>query len=67
MKDSSGNGASLIICDTEDETSVNVLCQWEALASLRYAYLVSCFFDTEDFMKLNIEVIWNLRKGTGLL
>jgi hypothetical protein len=68
MKDGSGNGASLIIiCDTEEENTVNVLCQCEALASLRYAYLVSCFFDPEDFMKLNIEATWNLSKGTGLL
>jgi len=68
MKESSGNGASLIIiCDTEAETLVHVLCQCEALASLRYAYLGSCFFDPEDFMKLNIEATWNLSKGTGLL
>ena len=52
----SGNGASLIIlCGTEEETSGHVLCQCEALASLRYAYLCSFFLDPEDIMNLKVE------------
>ena len=31
-------------CGTEEETSVHILCEREALASLRHAYLGSIFF-----------------------
>jgi hypothetical protein len=54
-------------CDTEEETSVHVLCEYEALASLRYAYLGSFFLDPEDIRVLGVEAIWNFAKGTGLL
>jgi hypothetical protein len=38
----SGNAASLIIlCGTQEETSVHVLCKCEALASIRHTYLGS--------------------------
>ena len=62
------NGASLIIfCGAEEETSVHVVCECEALDSLRCAYLGSFFLDPEDIKKLKIEAIWNFSKGTGLL
>jgi len=32
-------------CGTEEETSVHILCECEALASLRYIYLGSFFLD----------------------
>ena len=51
-----GNAASLIIlCGNEKETSVHILCECEALASLRYAYLGSFFLDPEDIMNLEVE------------
>jgi hypothetical protein len=53
-------------CGTEKETSVQVLCACEALASLRHSYLGS-FLDPEDIRKLNIGAIWNFAKGTRLL
>jgi len=31
-------------CGTEEETSVHIVCECEALASLRHAYLGSLFF-----------------------
>ena len=34
-------------CDTEEET-VHILCECEALTSLRYTYLGSFFLDPED-------------------
>jgi hypothetical protein len=37
-------------CGTEEETSVHILCQHEALASLRHAYLGSFFLDAEDII-----------------
>ena len=52
---------------TEEETSVHILCECEALASLKHAYLGSLFLGPEEVRKLDMEVIWNFAKGTGLL
>jgi len=52
---------------TEEETSVHILCECEALASLRHSYLGSFFLDPEDIRKLNTEAIWNFAKGTEIL
>jgi hypothetical protein len=46
-------------CGTEEETSVHILCECEALASLRHAYLGSFFLDPEVIKSLIMEVIWN--------
>jgi hypothetical protein len=54
-------------CGTEEETSVHVLCECEALASLRHTYLGSFFLDPEDIRVLGVGAIWNYVKGTGLL
>jgi len=54
-------------CGTEEETSVHILCECEALASLRHAYLGSFFLDPEDIRVLGMGDIWNFAKGTGLL
>jgi hypothetical protein len=54
-------------CGTEDETSVHILCECEALASLRHAHLCSFFLDHEDIRKLIIGAIWNFGKGTGFI
>jgi predicted Zn-ribbon and HTH transcriptional regulator len=54
-------------CGTEEEISVHILCECEALASLRHAHLGSFFLDHEDIMNLRIGSIWNFGKGTGLL
>ena len=35
-------------CGTEEETSGHVLCECEALASLRHEYLASFFLNPED-------------------
>jgi len=53
-------------CGTEEGTSVHILCECEALASLRHAYLGS-FLDPEDIGELGMGAIWNFAKGTGLL
>ena len=44
---------------TEEETSVHILCECDALASLRHAYLGSFFLDPEDIRVLGMGVIWN--------
>ena len=49
-------------CGTEEETSVNILCECDALASLRYTYLGYFFLDPEDIKKQSVGVIWNFVK-----
>jgi len=46
----------------EEETSVHILCECEALASLRHSYLGSFFLDPEDIWKLSMGAIWNCAK-----
>jgi len=53
-------------CGTEEETSVHILCECEALAILRHTYLGSFFLDPEDVISLSVGVIWNFSEGTGL-
>ena len=54
-------------CGTEEETSVHILCECEALASLRHTHLGSFFLDHKDMRKLSIGAVWNFAKGTRLL
>jgi hypothetical protein len=54
-------------CGTGEESSVHILCECEALASLRHKYLGSFFLDPEDIRLLGVGAIWNFAKGTGLL
>jgi hypothetical protein len=54
-------------CGTEEETSDHILCECQALASLRHAHLGSFYLDPKDIRKRSIGVIWNFCKGTGLL
>ena len=42
---------------TEEETSVHMLCECEALASLRHACLGSFFLDPEDVTNLSMGAI----------
>jgi hypothetical protein len=53
-------------CGEEEETSAHILCECDALASLRHTYLVSFFMDPEDVIRLclSLRVIWNFCKGT---
>jgi hypothetical protein len=45
----------------------HILCECEALGSLRHAYLGSFFLDPEDIRVLGMGAFWNFAKGTGLL
>jgi hypothetical protein len=49
-------------CSTEEETPVHILCECEALASLRHTYLGSFFLDPEDIRKLSRGATWNFAK-----
>ena len=53
-------------CGTEEETSVHIRCECEALASIRHAYLGS-FLESEDIKSISLGAIWNFSKATGLL
>jgi len=50
----------------EEETSAHILCECEALASLRLAYLGSFFLEPEDIKSISLGGIWNFNKVTGL-
>jgi len=49
----------------EEEASSHILCECEALASLRLVYLGS-FLDPEDIKSISLGAIWNFSKVTGL-
>jgi len=49
-----------------EETLVHILCECEALASLRHAYLGSFFLELEDIRRIGLGAIWNYSKATGL-
>ena len=53
-------------CGVREETSTHILCECEALASLRHAYLVSFLSEPEDTNSLMFGAIWNYSKVTGL-
>jgi hypothetical protein len=54
-------------CGAEEDTTVHILCDCEALDSLRHTYVDSFFFVLEDIRKQIIGAIWKFAKGTGLL
>jgi hypothetical protein len=53
-------------CEAGEETSAHVLCECEALASRRHAYLGSFFLEPGDVKNLNLGAIWNYSKAVGL-
>jgi hypothetical protein len=53
-------------CGAEEETSAHILCECEALASLRHICLGSFFLNPEIIKILSLGAIWNFNKGTGL-
>ena len=59
------NDPSCRKCGTEEETPVNILCECEALASLRHQYLGSFFLDPEDIRVLGVGAISTLLKEQG--
>jgi len=62
-----GNNPICRRCCSEEETSVHILCECEALVSLGHTYMGSFFLDLEDIKKLVVGAIWSFGKGTGLL
>jgi len=53
-------------CGVGEETSAHILCECEALASLRHAYLACFVLGPEDIRCLGLGDIWNCSKVAGL-
>ena len=53
-------------CGVGEETLAHILCECEALASLRHGYLGSFFLELEDIRRFDLGVIWNYSKASGL-
>jgi hypothetical protein len=53
-------------CGVEDETSARILCELEALDSLRHAYRGSFILEPEGIKSIILEAVWNFSKATGL-
>ena len=53
-------------CGVREETSAHILCECEALASLRHAHLGSFFLEPEDIRTTGLGAIWTYSKATGL-
>jgi hypothetical protein len=54
-------------CGAEEETSADVLCECEALATHRHSYLGSFFLNPENIKELSLGAIWTFITRTGLL
>ena len=52
-------------CGVRKESSAHILCECEALASLRHAHLGFFFLESEDIRSLDLGAIWNYSKVTG--
>ena len=53
-------------CGVGEETSAHILCECEALDSLRHVYLGYTFVEPEDIWSLGLGAIWNYSKVAGL-
>jgi hypothetical protein len=53
-------------CGAEVSTSAHILCECEALATLRHAYLGPFFLEPEDIKSISLGANWNFSKATGL-
>jgi hypothetical protein len=50
----------------EEETSAHILCECEALASLRHTYLGSFFMEPRDIMCVSLGAIYGNVRAAGL-
>ena len=50
----------------EEETLAHILCEYEALASLRHAHLGSFFLEPLDIQSMGLGAIRDFSKVTGL-
>jgi len=53
-------------CGVMEETSDHILCESDALASLRHAYLGSFFLEPKDIQSISLGAICSFSKASGL-
>jgi hypothetical protein len=53
--------------EVKEETSAHILCECEALASLRHTHLGSFFLEPEDIKSIRLGAVWSFGRATGLL
>jgi hypothetical protein len=53
-------------CGVREETSAQILCESEDLASLRHAHLGSFFLEPKDIQSISLGAIWSFSKASGL-
>jgi len=53
-------------CGEGEEISAHILCECEALASLRQAYLGTFSMEPKDIRRLSLGAIWSYSKAAGL-
>jgi hypothetical protein len=53
-------------CGGAEETLAHILCECQALASLRHVYLGSFLLEPEDIQSISLGAIWNFSKAIGL-
>ena len=53
-------------CGMEEVSSARILCECEALASLRHVHLGSFFLEPDGNDGISLGAVWNFSKGTGL-
>jgi hypothetical protein len=54
-------------CGVMEETSPHILCECEALVSLRHAYLGSFFLEPKGIQSISLGAKWSFGKASGLL
>jgi hypothetical protein len=50
----------------KEQTSAHMLCECEALASLRHMYMGSFFLEPEDIKSISLGAIWSFSRASGL-
>jgi hypothetical protein len=53
-------------CGVKEENSAHILCECEALASLRHIYLGSFLMELKDIKSISLGAIWSFSRATGL-
>jgi len=54
-------------CGVMEETSTHILCECEALASLRHAHLDSIFLEPKDIQNISLGAIWSFSNASWSL
>jgi hypothetical protein len=53
-------------CGVMEETSAHILCECEALVSLRHAHLGAFVLEPRDMQSISLGAIWSFSNASGL-